>query len=193
LRETDRRVFHRFFTMKLERWLDDGMGACLLRNPGAARIVEEALHYFDAQRYVLDDYVVMPNHVHLLCCPLHPWRLEQLLHSWKRHSARRINQLVGRSGNLWLDEYFDHGVRSTERLERYRRYIRENPIKAGLRAGEFLLGRGSGLVAPGGTGFQPDTDTQPSTACNAVPRETDDQPVAASDQSTACQAVPRPL
>jgi type I restriction enzyme R subunit len=155
LPETDRRAFHRHFSAKLEGWLDEGSGACSLRDPAAARIVADALRFFDGQRCAVDEFVVMPNHVHVLCCPFDDWLLEHLLHSWKRHSARLINQLLGRSGNLWLDEYFDHGVRSQEQLEKYRRYIRENPQKANLRDGEFMLGRGTGVHVARGTGLQP--------------------------------------
>src|SRR5688572_9322317 len=57
LREVMRRV---------ERWLDQGMGSCRLRDPRAAAVVVEAMRHFDQRRYELDCYVVMPNHVHAI-------------------------------------------------------------------------------------------------------------------------------
>ncbi len=60
---------------------------------------------------------------------------------WKGASARKINQITGRVGSLWQAEAFDHIVRSEAQLNHYRRYIAENPSKAGLREC-FVLGWG---------------------------------------------------
>jgi hypothetical protein len=139
----ERRFFRQHFTARMHEWLDAGDGACFLREPRFATIVGGALRYFDRQRYALGDFILMPNHVHLLVTPFGNWRLEKLLHSWKRHSALEINKLRGVQGSLWEEESFDHIVRSLEQLQFYRRYIRENPVKAGLRDGEYLLGCGS--------------------------------------------------
>ncbi|MBN1853037.1 MAG: hypothetical protein JW829_09950 [Pirellulales bacterium] len=52
-----------------ERWdafLDECHGACLLKQADLARIVADSLFHFDSDRYLLTDFVVMPNHVHLM-------------------------------------------------------------------------------------------------------------------------------
>ncbi len=46
--------------------LDCSAGACVLARPEFSKIVIDSLLYFDNDRYVLTDAVVMPNHVHLL-------------------------------------------------------------------------------------------------------------------------------
>ncbi|HYG73714.1 MAG TPA: transposase, partial [Planctomycetota bacterium] len=51
---------------KMETWLDAGYGACHLKDPAAARIVENVMLFFDGARYRLLEWVVMPNHVHFL-------------------------------------------------------------------------------------------------------------------------------
>ncbi len=38
-----------------------------------------------------------------------------------------------------MDENFDHIVRDSEHLDRFRRYIEDNPTKARLRADEYYL------------------------------------------------------
>jgi REP element-mobilizing transposase RayT len=81
----------------------------------------------------------MPNHLHVLVTPTPPHELSDILHSWKRFSAREINKLVGREGAFWQAESFNHIVRSEAQFERFRRYIAENPAKARLGEGEFLL------------------------------------------------------
>jgi len=84
-------------------------------------------------------FVVMPNHVHVLFAPMRKWPLEKIVHSWKRQSAVRINRLIGASGVLWQRDYFDRLVRNEQHFARCVRYIRSNPEKAHLRAGEHML------------------------------------------------------
>lgn len=49
--------------------LDRGHGECLLRDSANRVIVETALRFFDGKRYALGDFVIMPNHVHVLVVP----------------------------------------------------------------------------------------------------------------------------
>jgi len=134
-------VFKRF-----DYWLDQGTGACHLRDFRCSEIVESALRFFDLDRYSLDEFAVMPNHVHTLVKPWAPSKLEKILHSWKSFTAGKINQYLGRRGGFWFPESFDRIVRDEGELERIRTYIRENPIRAGLQEGEFAQGMGSGIV-----------------------------------------------
>ena len=46
--------------------LDQGWGACSLKEKPCADAVEQALLFFDGQRYTLKSFVIMPNHVHVL-------------------------------------------------------------------------------------------------------------------------------
>jgi REP element-mobilizing transposase RayT len=68
-----------------------------------------------------------------------PWTIEQLVHSWKRFTARRINELLGREGALWQRDYFDRIVRDEGHFGNCVRYIRRNPEKAGLNVGACRL------------------------------------------------------
>jgi putative transposase len=67
------------------------------------------------------------------------WPLEKILLSWKGFTARRINALLGRIGNFWQRDYFDRLVRDEKHFASCIRYIRRNPVKAGLRDGEFIV------------------------------------------------------
>src|SRR5208282_3902450 len=51
--------------------------------------------------------------------------------------------ILGTTGSFWREEYFDHLVRSGAQHEKFQGYIRENPIKAKLKAGTYRLGRGT--------------------------------------------------
>ncbi|MDB6139103.1 MAG: type site-specific deoxyribonuclease, HsdR family [Verrucomicrobiaceae bacterium] len=145
LDEAARYEFHGLFGGRIQEWLDTGMGSCELRDFRCAQIVEQALRHFDGERYLLDAFVIMPNHVHVLVSPSPEWRLDQIMHSWKGYSSQTINRLLARRGMLWLDETWDHIVRSEAQLEHFRTYIRDNPSKACLRAGEYIVGCGFGL------------------------------------------------
>jgi putative transposase len=46
--------------------LDECHGACILKQPAISRIVANSLLHFDGERYELTDFVIMPNHVHVL-------------------------------------------------------------------------------------------------------------------------------
>jgi type I restriction enzyme R subunit len=139
LSEADQRSFERENARKLFRCLDECHGACVLRQPGLAMIVRDALLFFDKQRYELGDFVVMPNHVHLLIAPRAEWELEALMQSLKRYCARQINSALKRKDtSLWQKGFYDHIVRDEAELRRCGEYIRLNPEKARLRS-EFLL------------------------------------------------------
>jgi putative transposase len=132
------REFHNTFSREFMEHLDRGHGACVLRRSDLAGIVSQNLHYGNGQRYHLGDFVVMPNHVHLLACLLGDTDLEKQCSSWKKYTATRINQALGRQGRFWQEESFDHLVRSPEQFEHFRQYIADNPNKAGLHTGEYL-------------------------------------------------------
>ena len=124
--------FHLFSNRRIERWLDSGFGSCLLKTPDTRKIVEGSLTFFHDKRYRLDCYVVMPNHVHVLVKPFRGYPVSGILHAWKSFSAHRMNRLLETSGCIWMEEYFDHIVRSERQLDRFREYIFSNPKRAGL-------------------------------------------------------------
>jgi len=132
------RAYHATFTREFMEYLDQGYGDCRLREPRLAKIVADSLAHFDGERYQLGDFVVMPNHVHLLACLLGETDIERQCWSWKTFTATAINRELGTSGRFWQEESFDHLVRTPEQFEHLRRYIAENPQKARLRNGEFL-------------------------------------------------------
>lgn len=134
--ETERE-YHRRFTMRLERWLDAGRGACVLRQPECRAEIETSLLHDDGKSYELGDFVIMPNHVHALLRPLITAPTSKLLGAAKGASARRINERIGAHGSLWMDESFDHIIRGMDSLRKFQSYIANNPAKAGLPAHEF--------------------------------------------------------
>jgi type I restriction enzyme R subunit len=113
----------------------------VLKSPDLAGIVAKSLFHRDRESYLLGDFVVMPNHGHLLVCPFGDADLLAICRSWKHYTASGINRALGRRGRFWEEESFDHLVRGPDEFDRFRRYIADNPARANLRAGEFLYYR----------------------------------------------------
>ncbi len=108
-------------------------GPSWLKDPHIAQCVEDAFHFGEKELglYELRDYVVMPNHVHLLIKPFSP--LARITRVIKGFTARKANKILQRTGKpFWQDESFDHWVRSDSEFERIVRYIENNPVAAGL-------------------------------------------------------------
>ncbi len=132
------REFLKHFNRKLNTHLDEGHGSCALRDPVCQQIILDGWKHFDGDRYDLGDLIAMPNHVHLLLTPRLGHKLEDILQSRKRQSAREINLVLNRLGDFWQKHSYDHIVRDEVELRAFQKYIAENPAKAHLRAGESL-------------------------------------------------------
>jgi REP element-mobilizing transposase RayT len=130
--------YHRLFSKEFMAYLDRGYGECVLRQPQLAKLVADTLRHFDGDRYHLGDLVIMPNHVHLLCCFLGGTDLEAQCTSWKQFSGTAIHRTLGRRGRFWQVESFDHLVRGPEAFKQFQTYIADNPKKTRLREGEYL-------------------------------------------------------
>lgn len=140
LANADRRAYEKQFTAAFHQLLDAGSGSCLLADSVSSGLLEKRLLAGHGTAYHLDAWCIMPNHLHGLVTPAKGSVLGEILRHWKGGSARDINRRLGRRGSVWQAESFDHIVRSEAQLQHFRRYIAENPIKAGL-AGGFVLGR----------------------------------------------------
>jgi putative transposase len=131
--------FYRTFTTQWHDHLDAGHGECQLRQQATRDIVTQSLQRFDGERYRLESYIIMPNHVHVLAGVTGRGEMRKQCRNWKKFTATEINKTLGREGQFWQWESYDHLVRSPESLARFRAYIARNPIKAKLRADEYTL------------------------------------------------------
>jgi putative transposase len=80
----------------------------------------------------LDAFCVMPNHFHGLIQLLegNEARLPQIIGSFKKYSAKRINILLQSSGiPFWQRGYYEHIIRNEAELDRIRNYISNNPAQ----------------------------------------------------------------
>jgi REP element-mobilizing transposase RayT len=124
---------------RLERLMDSGQGACVLRDVALRGCVAQALRHFDGERCRMGAFVIMPNHVHAVCQPFPGFALEDLTASWKKFTAQEINDRLGRRGQMWQHESFDRIVRDPGHYRRIVRYVLRNPEKAGVFENEATV------------------------------------------------------
>jgi len=117
---------------QIENYLDAGHGACFLRHPQIADLVEDSLQYFDGERYRLLAWCIMPNHVHALIETKLRFPLSEVVQSWKSFTATAANRLLKRQGSFWFREFHDRYIRNAEHYISSIAYIEANPVKAGL-------------------------------------------------------------
>lgn len=89
----------------------------------AELFIETLQHYRHEGRYLLHDFVVMPDHVHLLITP-QGITLERAVGLIKGGFSHRMGSALP----VWQRGFTDHRVRDREDFEVRRRYIRENPV-----------------------------------------------------------------
>jgi len=132
--------YHSLFSTKLDQWMDNGFGSCILARPNIASTVKDTLLFYEGTRTTALSFVIMPNHVHYAFSLNSEYRLEKIIQSWKGYSAQQINSIRATSGtNLWQKDYFDRIIRNRKHFENCVRYIRRNPEKANLRKHEYIL------------------------------------------------------
>lgn len=101
-------------------------------DPELAAVVLDALKWLDqTASMVLEAAVVMPDHLHFVAV-LNNENLHQVLHSLKSYTAKRLNSKLGRQGEFWQPQYYDHAIRKDETLNEVVLYMLHNPVRAGL-------------------------------------------------------------
>ncbi|MDT8391635.1 MAG: transposase [Lentisphaeria bacterium] len=166
--EDDWAEYDERFGDKLEAWLDAGMGACALARKDVREAVQNCLCKFDGERLHLHAAVIMPNHIHALIEPVEGHDLSKLLKGIKGAAAREANKLLGTTGTFWLEESYDHIVRSQKQYEHFLRYIDDNPVKAKLPPANYWLHKGSTDIPVCGSSSLPSSS---QTGMSALPSE----------------------
>ena len=95
-------------------------------------MVQDSLLKFDRVRYHLFAWVVMPNHVHTLMARFKEYEFNDIFHSLKSYTAHEANKMLHKSGQFWMEDYFDRYMRNQEHFRKTVQYIENNPVKARL-------------------------------------------------------------
>ena len=81
---------------------------------------------------VLNSYVLMTNHIHLLVTAEDDTGVSRFMQSAAVRYVARFNRKYGRTGTLWEGRFFSAVVMTDHYLMACHRYLDENPVRAGL-------------------------------------------------------------
>jgi putative transposase len=113
-------------------WIKPEPAPLWLRDPRVAETVLTTLCSAETRKILtLRAFSIMANHVHVLLTPRSS--ISEITRQIKGATARQANLLLARSGSpFWLDESFDHWIRTPGEWQKIRTYIEQNPVAAGL-------------------------------------------------------------
>ena len=95
-------------------------------------VVSKLVFYRDEGAYLLHEFVLMPNHLHLILTPGQTTSLEKALQLIKGGSSFAIRKARGNKLPIWQPGFHEWTIRDAGDYEARRRYIWLNPVKAGL-------------------------------------------------------------
>lgn len=96
----------------------------------ARLLIEVMAGYRDQGKYLLHEFVVMPDHLHLLLTPADEISLEravQFLKGGYSYQLRKVEKI-----QVWQESFTNHRIRDAEDFERHSEYVRMNPVRARL-------------------------------------------------------------
>ena len=149
-RETDEQAKIELYK-RIENYLDKGYGECYLEIEEIAEQVQESLLHFDAVRYKLIAWAIMPNHIHFLIKPINNHSPSEIIKKFKSFTAHEANKILHKSGQFWQEDYFDRYIRNREHYEKTIDYIENNPVKARLceKRGDWKYSSAHAISADG--------------------------------------------
>lgn len=132
--------------------------ACFASDDDHAAYAEWLKEYSHKYGVDVHAWVMMTNHVHLLCTPRQEGGLSRMMQSLGRRYVRYFNVAYKRSGTLWEGRYKSCLIQEDDYLLEVYRYIELNPVRAGMvdNPGDYqwssfqinALGKNSDLCTP---------------------------------------------
>jgi putative transposase len=113
----------------------------------AGLVIAKLLEYRDKGNYLLHDFVLMPNHLHLILTPARSTSLEKAMQFIKGGSSHTIHASRGAHQQIWQAGFHESRAKDSADYKIKADYIRFNPVTAKLveRPEEWHFGSGSGL------------------------------------------------
>jgi len=105
-------------------------------------IIYNAILFHNYKKYNLLEFVVMPDHFHIILQPINKdefgfFSLSEINHSIKSYTAKIINKINQTHIDIWRNESYDRIIRNENELHKFQKYIYDNPVKKGLTANIF--------------------------------------------------------
>ena len=109
------------------------MGRALLQSERNATLFIDVLRSnVRAKKFSVRDFVVMPDHAHLLITVDRDLSIEKAMQLIKGGFSFRLKQEFGYAGEVWQRGFSEVRVSDRESFLHHRQYIAQNPVKVGL-------------------------------------------------------------
>jgi len=99
----------------------------------ARLLIDVLLDYRQQKKFLLHEFVVMPDHLHALLPPAPEIPLERAVQFIKGGYSYRLRKLE--KIQVWQQGFTNHRIRDAEDFARHCEYVRMNPVRAGLVRG----------------------------------------------------------
>jgi putative transposase len=109
------------------------MGRHLFQTERNANLLIDVLRSLVSERkFKLHDFVIMPDHVHLLLMVEDGMTIEKTMQLIKGRFSHRLTKEFGHLGEVWERGFSEVQVLNRESFVQHQAYIAKNPVKAGL-------------------------------------------------------------
>jgi putative transposase len=105
---------------------------CFLQTTDFVNYLYQLKHYSQEQHVAIHAWVLMSNHVHLLCTPENSGGISKMMQCIGGNYVRQFNQNHQRTGTLWEGRFKSWPVLNAQYLFQLYRYIELNPVRAGI-------------------------------------------------------------
>ena len=109
------------------------MGRALFQSERNATLLIDVLRsYVAAGKFQLHDFVIMPDHLHLLLTVTGDTTIERAMQLIKGGFSYRLKKELGYLGEVWQRGFSELRVNDRTSYLRHREYMAQNPVQAGL-------------------------------------------------------------
>ena len=143
----------------------------LFQNERWAELMIDTIYHYRGSAYLLHEFVVMPDHLHMLITPL--TSLEKAVQFIKGGFSYRAKKELGSNMEIWQKGFSDHRVRDGSDYSVHATYIRQNPVRKHLceQPGQYPYSSATGRFELDGVpqGLKPPSSEEPYGAPKGAP------------------------
>jgi putative transposase len=123
-----------------------GRRAIFRAEPMAHLFLDTLQRYRAQNKFQLHEFVLMPDHVHIMLTPAPDIPLEKAVQLIKGGFSFRVKKELSSNTEIWGTGYTEHRIKDANDYQHHVAYIRENPMRAKLAEtpGAYLYGSASG-------------------------------------------------
>ena len=94
----------------------------------ARLFIEVMMDYRAQKKYLLHEFVVMPDHLHLIITPT-KITLERAMQCIKGGFSFQLNKNLKAKRDVWQPSFMDRRIRDSLEYQKFKDYIWQNPVK----------------------------------------------------------------